>query len=85
MKAVLQLLGAGLLHLGAALVLGHLRALLADHLLVVVDVVLQLVLLVAQRRQLFRKMLDQVPPWSCPGRGPRRSPTRQNSVEASHW
>ena len=60
MEAVLQLLGAGLLDLGAALVLGHLRALLADHLLEVVDLVLQLVLLVAQRRKLFQIMLDQV-------------------------
>ena len=51
-EAVLQLLGAGLLDLVAALVLGHL--------LEVVDLVLQLVLLVAQRRQLFQKMLDQV-------------------------
>ena len=51
-ETVLQLLGAGLLDLVAALVLGHL--------LEVVDLVLQLVLLVAQRRQLFQKMLDQV-------------------------
>ena len=51
-EAVLQLLGAGLLDLVAALVLGHL--------LEVVDLVLQLVLLVAQRRKLFQKMLDQV-------------------------
>ena len=52
MEAVLQLLGAGLLDLVAALVLGHL--------LEEVDLVLQLVLLVAQRRKLFQKMLDQV-------------------------
>ena len=51
-ETVLQLLGAGLLDLVAALVLGHL--------LEVVDLVLQLVLLVAQRRKLFQKMLDQV-------------------------
>ena len=50
-ETVLQLLGAGLLDLVAALVLGHL--------LEVVDLVLQLVLLVAQRRQLFQKMLDR--------------------------
>ena len=51
-ETVLQLLGAGLLDLVAALVLGHL--------LEEVDLVLQLVLLVAQRRKLFQKMLDQV-------------------------
>ena len=47
-ETVLKLLGPALLHLGAALVLRHLGPLLADHLLQVVDLVLELVLLVPE-------------------------------------
>ena len=48
-KAVLELLGPGPLELGAPLVLRHLGPLLGDHVLQVVDLVLELVLLVPEK------------------------------------
>ena len=47
-ETVLELLSPALLHLGATLVFRHLGPLLADHLLQVVDLVLELVLLVPE-------------------------------------
>ena len=49
MQTVLELLRPALLELGPPLVLCHLGPLLADHLLQVVDLVLQLMLLVPEK------------------------------------